>query len=1072
MAASDEILLTYTGSIVGEVFLRLLDADPDGGSDFVEIAKGSLFNAKRSPDGLTPVESPAVAPAMLDLDMDGRDEILVFYEGRDIASETEGVPRLSRVGYRADTQSLHAEKEYLLTDFGFPTVYEERSNRSYAIFQLVEAQLDSDPAAEFLMAYWGGEGEIIIIAAEFNSADELVILGSIADVSMVSDTDFDASAASDSARFAITAGSLDPEHGDEIVLAYVWQDLTAESGFYRKVFARVYDFVPGAENPIQFRTEIEEPDWDATSRTFDQVFSLAVAAGDFNNNGLDEIAMGCSIGSRSGGNTNYFDLGFYEFDATMTELEALQSRPYIIETTLENDLYSVTLDVGDYNYDNVDDLGWAGRRSARVFTLWRDGAYLTTGPASIGFSSTNGNSSYIHMASAVAVTDLDSDTEADLEGEVVSLAIVPDELTGGWRARVGDYDTGIGGPEEPKGALVTGDFDGDSLRMGPPTIYRRTDLGQPLMILNAPPTHFDIIDGKVYDINSCLSGDCDTSASYTLQNQLIQEVSTEVRADWAISAGMFVEGTGGINTPVAKAKSRVKLSLDAKYGEGFSRLRNSGTTIRETREFVARGDDLIYASVADYDVLEYPVYRDNEFLGTIASIVPRNPRIVTFNSKSPRAADYVTPHEPGNVLSYRPRVAIGENPLVSKEVTRSFTGFTWEMQPQGSSSWTLELSNYTSEQLTNTTQLDLSARLEFETSVEGSFPIAKFVTGSLGMSFGGYLQGDFSLSTVSTHRVEVSVDHTVAVNFGNIDAGILGSTTYEVTPYLYWSSNGALVLDYAVDPILGDGFEGWWQQKYGHAPDLAFALPWRHDVERGSNIPADQTQRTRDIVVNPTRPRAGDTVDVFARVHNYSLDPAGSPPASLRFYLDNRDGRGLIPMADENGRAELTIPGLQPRQTLNIGLVGWRVPWHVNSSARIYAVIDEPGLVAEIHENNNTGWTLLNASGGSVWPDASVLEDDWIQSKWFGWLNQAAFPFVFHLKMANLYIPENTTPGSFFFYDYAIGSWFWTTPAFWPHLYRFNGTPSGWLFYLEESSSPGRWFYDPATASWIQEGSL
>jgi len=312
----------------------------------------------------------------------------------------------------------------------------------------------------------------------------------------------------------------------------------------------------------------------------------------------------------------------------------------------------------------------------------------------------------------------------------------------------------------------------------------------------------------------------------------------------------------------------------------------------------------------------------------------------------------------------------------------------------------------------------------------------------------------------------------VLVDFGNVDVGILGDTTYEVTPYLYWGSNGALVLDYAVDPVLGDGYQGWWQQKYANAPDLAFTLPWRNDIARGSNISEDQVQRTRNIVVNPSQPRSGDTVDVYARVHNYSLDPTGSPPASLRFYLDNRDGRGLIPMADEAGRTELTVPGLAPRASLAVALAGWKVPWSINRNARIYAVIDEDNLVAEIHEDNNNGWTLLNASGGSIWPDASVFEDNWIQSPWLGWLNQDKFPFVFHVNMSDLYIAEASTPESYYYYDYALGKWFWTSPAFWPYLYLLDGSASRWLYYFEGSTSPQRWYYDPATGAYIQEPGL
>lgn len=1068
LASSNEVLIAMADSQSGQLELRLLDVDPGGeaGRDYVVLGSLSLPGMKIPQGSVVERESAAVDLAMLDLDADGADDLLVFFEG-------EGrEPILQRPRYNSRTGQFSAGERVLLSDWGFPLFYEEKSNRTFTELRVIAAQLDKDPQEEFLLAYWGGDGEVVMIAAEYTAGDELVVLGSVAEVSMLSDVDFDRSAASDSARFDIAAGSLDAEYGDEIVLAYVWQDFEQVSGVYRKVFARVYDFVKGEAEPFRFRLEVEEPDWDATSRTFDQVFRLAVETGDFNNDGLEEIVMASSIGSKNGGVTNTFDLAFYSLNPGMTALVPEQQRPHVIETTQSNDFFPLDLDVGDYNYDNVDDIGWMARQGGRALTRWRDGALIAGNPSAIGFTSTNGNSSYVNIASGIALTDLDADSEADLQGEVVSIAVEKRQNPDRWELRLGNFREDLPDSVDPPSvALAAGDVDGDSLRMGRPTLYRRTDLGQPIMILNAPPTHFDILNGEVFDVNNCLTGDCGTYASYTLQNELVQEVSTEIRSDWAISAGISVEGEGGVETPIFKAKKRVKASLDGWYGQGFSRVRNAGTTIRETREFVARGDDLIYASVADYDILEYPVYRDGAFLGTIASVIPRDPRLVTFNSKSPRAADYVSPHEPGNILSYLPRVEMGSNPLVGAPVS-SFTGFTWEMQSQGTSSWTLELSQYSQNQLTRSTDWGISARLEMETEVSGGIPLGKFVTGTFGLKVGGYIQGDYSQSRVSTHTTTVTVDHTVLVDFGKVDTGILGDTTYEVTPYLYWGRNGALILDYAVDPVIGDGYEGWWQQQYGRAPDLAFTLPWRYDRERGSNIPEDQVQRTRNILVDPASPRAGDTVDVFARVHNYSLDPGGSPPASLRFYLDNRDGRGLIPMANDSGLTELTIPGLQPRESIVLGLSGWKVPWSVNRSARIYAVIDSDNLVAEIHETNNTGWALLNASGGSLWPDASVYEDDWIQSPWLGWLNQAEFPSVFHLNMLRLYIAEQSAPDSLTYFDYAMGKWFWTSPDFWPYLYLFDGAASRWLFYYAGSTSPDRWFYDPSTGGFLQERSF
>jgi hypothetical protein len=312
------------------------------------------------------------------------------------------------------------------------------------------------------------------------------------------------------------------------------------------------------------------------------------------------------------------------------------------------------------------------------------------------------------------------------------------------------------------------------------------------------------------------------------------------------------------------------------------------------------------------------------------------------------------------------------------------------------------------------------------------------------------------------------------VNFGTIDGGILGATTYEVTPYLYWSSNGALVLDYAVDPVLGDGFVGWWQQQYATAPDLAFTLPWRNDIARGLNVAAEQLQRTRNITVSPARPRAGDTVDLLARIHNYSLAPGNSPAFIVRFYLDNRDGQQPRLLRNANGNADLLVGGLPPRGEVTVALTGWTVPWNVDPSARIYVVIDEDNRISEIHENNNTGWALLEASGSSIWSDASNFGDGTIRSPWFGTLDQSTFPKITHESMGTLTVPEGVSEDSLHLHDDSLRHWLWTQRDTWPYLFVHDRSPAGgrWLLHVTDTVAPDRWFYDFAGNTFIHESTL
>ncbi len=55
-------------------------------------------------------------------------------------------------------------------------------------------------------------------------------------------------------------------------------------------------------------------------------------------------------------------------------------------------------------------------------------------------------------------------------------------------------------------ALALGNFDGQDFRIGKPVHYTRTGNVQPLVILNAPPFHFDVFNGTVFDVNNNYTG--------------------------------------------------------------------------------------------------------------------------------------------------------------------------------------------------------------------------------------------------------------------------------------------------------------------------------------------------------------------------------------------------------------------------------------------------------------------------------------------------------------------------------------------------------------------------------------
>ncbi|MDZ7623445.1 MAG: hypothetical protein U5J96_03230 [Ignavibacteriaceae bacterium] len=162
-------------------------------------------------------------------------------------------------------------------------------------------------------------------------------------------------------------------------------------------------------------------------------------------------------------------------------------------------------------------------------------------------------------------------------------------------------------------AIAVGNFDGFDFTVGTPTLHHDYGIVQPIVTLNAPPIHFDEINGTNYDVNACFNGgDCDFWAQYKKQSTSSVEVSTEVHNDWDISAGIKVEGEIEAAPMGVGVSTSYKLWATGSYGEKFSKDSTNRQTISISVEVEAREDDRIYSTIADYDIWEYPVFHGNE----------------------------------------------------------------------------------------------------------------------------------------------------------------------------------------------------------------------------------------------------------------------------------------------------------------------------------------------------------------------------------------------------------------------------------------------------------------------------
>jgi hypothetical protein len=288
------------------------------------------------------------------------------------------------------------------------------------------------------------------------------------------------------------------------------------------------------------------------------------------------------------------------------------------------------------------------------------------------------------------------------------------------------------------------------------------------------------------------------------------------------------------------------------------------------------------------------------------------------------------------------------------------TDNNYGLGPDSHYTWTLAFNDFANNTASVSHKVGIEVGRDVGVGAEGStevsaepFGIGGSVSIDYKISVGKSLTGDFNYESLSSHTTTVEKNLSLKVELGST---IGPETGYQVRPFAYWSESGVMVIDYAVN--VDEAEQGytptWWQDTYGTKPDPAFILPWHLDPEKGQALNTElKRSQTKDIVIYPKDPQPGDTILVYARVHNFSLLPTPNP-VRLSFYLgDPDDGGELITYNDGQTMLE-TETALSPRSYQWV-----HMEWIMPESGRLFAVLDPDNTMNEIHENNNKGWIAL-----------------------------------------------------------------------------------------------------------------
>jgi hypothetical protein len=519
----------------------------------------------------------------------------------------------------------------------------------------------------------------------------------------------------------------------------------------------------------------------------------------------------------------------------------------------------------------------------------------------------------------------------------------------------------------PRG--VTSDFSGRGIRVGPPSYRMQTQMTSPVVLLNLPPMHRDIINGEVINTNHTATAIHKTAETET------EKSKTESKRDWSLSTGVEA-GVGG-------AGHKVTRSLEYTHGENFAKSITEIASYELAVTTTATIYDQVIFNGTDYGVWEYPVLGvevEDESENGPPTISVVFPLVTTTNSPSSRSGhqtcdeNFYTPsHQIYNIWSYG---AIGSPQFAD------LGDLIMSQQTTGGSNIQLKMESLSEEERTKSFHNQINTGLEYKYENELKIPL---VGKAYDVSFRAYAKGSYrheSIATLGTTYVEAT----------ELTIDLPSDGTFNVETSLYWAAAGYLVADYRTTP-----FSSWPWNLY-NKPDPAFLLPWYGfpDPDNPVHPPCgvDRQLFTHDIKIEPAYVQNEEMVKITATVRNFSsITP---PNVDVKFYLGEPAGGSFI------GGCTITTSLARiygPRQCS----IDWEVAG-VYGAEKIFAVIDPEDKIAEMHDqndliNNNIGYGLLYAAQADYLDPGRQAHDQVYQSILHE--NSPGLGFSLHLPTSN-----------------------------------------------------------------------
>ncbi|MEO0895953.1 MAG: T9SS type A sorting domain-containing protein [Bacteroidota bacterium] len=894
------LALNYDGDMYDEL-VQVYETNSGFGISFPDISNKNLRTDSvqgtfiSSIGRTSGVDEPTLKLAKADFDLDGKDEFVVAFRNYNLGKIVLHIRNV-------DSSALGTTRLGLNKETDFDPLSGAWS--AYEAFDLTVNDFDGDGIPDIALARMadnGGDREVILHFFKVETAPQAKDSWNIIQKdSMVLYSTKDA--ANNWGNVSLTSAYFDGDSNlpNQIAIASLMINEDDENKLDRRLDVIEVDRVSQAGSLTTSLLDTRT----YNAYTYNYLPAQALASGDMNEDSLAEV-----VWARDG------SFQVYDFENGQIKDKASGSAAYE-----EGTLFDLAR---NGNYLSLGDVNWDTRKEIMIAT------------------STVNNSDFEQYINVVLFS-----ADPNLNG-----------LT-----KIGDQDfvvkNNCGFSCSYRYAAVLGEFqDGRGYLREPVRFVRK--YVTPLIVNNAPPYHYDMLNGVEADINNVFPDwpvdpdkiesvyESKTSEAFTLE--------TNLTSDWGVSGTLSAEGSVfGVG---------LKSSLTTTYGEEFSNTNTNGQTVSITTRSIARSDDQIYGLVQNYDFFEYPVEDEGGHkIGYVLAMMRTGTPIYQWmDSKSTDALEYSPDHEPGNILSY-PSLANFESYGGVDSMVNPGTGQAKSIGTGGGLEFQMVYSDFSDFNATTTQKFGV------EVSASASY-----------FGVGAEVKGSYNSSEMSSHTSSVSSEVSFSSSLTHALNPNFSDANYTLTPRVYWSKNGALTLAYAVDPSLPSGStSNFWSDNYTSKPDLTLILPWKYDPEKGLSLGStpDKRRLSKSIKLSSDSYIAGDTVIITAFIQNYSFKEYVGD-VEFQFYAGNPDNGGIL-LSDINGQSLLTITDVFGGRERTPVAFNWLVPGNISTGQPIYVVIDPSNKIDEIHDDNNVGF--YGAAGSAVSVEEEVAFKDFTPS--------------------------------------------------------------------------------------------